>query len=150
MLTSHPSLLFQDMMERNALSSAQNNLTQCLRSLDEARRFQSAIPQLSEVTIDHGHMISDVLFDNIFTDMAQHDRIKNSQAQMQRAGYHLESIRGEQQRRVNDTRSQLKQASAQLEEARKELQRIRSEAFERVAGQGSGDGNVDAPPAYAA
>ena len=136
-------------MERGALSRAQNNLTQSLRSMDEARRYQSAIPQLVPVHIDHGHMISDALFDNIFTDMAQHDRIMNSQAQMQTAGQQLTSIRDEQLRRLRDATSQQKQACGQLDEAREELQRIRSEAFERFASQGGSLGS-DAPPAYEA
>lgn len=138
------------MLERDALSRAQNNLTQCLRTLDESRRFQPAIPQLSEVTIDHGHMISDMLFDNIFTDMAQHERIKNSQAQMLRARDHIESIRQEQMQRTQNAKSQLTQASNQLEEARKELQQTRSEAFERFAGTGNGAADQEAPPAYTA
>lgn len=136
------------MLERDALSRAQNNLTQCLRTLDEARRFQPAIPQLSEVTIDHGHMISDVLFDNIFTDMAQHERIKNSQAQMLRARDHLESIRREHLQTVQNAKAQLTQAANQLEEARKELQQTRSEAFERLAGTGNAGTDQEPPPAY--
>lgn len=137
-------------MERNALARAQNNLTQCLRTMDEARRFEPAIPQLSEVSIDHGHIISDMLFDGIFTDYAQHQRIKNSQAQMMRARDHLEAIRREQLQRAQDAKSQLQQASSQLEETRNELQRTRSEAFERLAGSGSGAAVEEGPPAYMA
>jgi hypothetical protein len=76
---------FTDMMERDALSRAQVNVSESLRHMDEARRCQPAIPTLQNVNIDNGHMISDVLFDNIFTDMAQHDRIKNSNMQLQKA-----------------------------------------------------------------
>ena len=139
-----------DMMERDALSRGQTNLTQCLRTMDDARRAQSAIPYLHDVNIDQGHLVSDVLFDNIFTDMAQHDRIRDSTAQMQRAMSQLQSILAEQRQRLQSSQGQLSEASRQLEEARKELQRIRSEAFERLVGLGGGyhEENSGPPPAY--
>ena len=61
--------------------------------MDEARRFQPTVSRLREGSIAEGHMISDVLFDNMFTDMDQHQCIKDSQVQMQNAVKHLESIR---------------------------------------------------------
>ena len=141
-----------DMMERDALSRGQVKLSECLRAMDDARRSQPALPVLSEVNIDNGHFMSDVLFDNIFTDMAQHDRIRNSTAQMDQALRHLGSIMSEQNTRLQHAQEQHWQASRQLEDARGELQRIRSEAFERFGGgpNGAGYGQSDAPPAYTA
>ena len=125
-----------DAMERSALGKAQNNLTQCLRQMDEARHAQPAIGQLSDVNIDQGHFVSDVLFDNIFTDMAQHDRIEDSNAQVKRAMQQLDSTIGQQQQRVQGAQSQLQHASGHLEDVRRQLQQIRSEAFEQLAGWG--------------
>ena len=141
-----------DMLERDSLSQGQVKLTECLRAMDDARRSQPAIPALSEVNIDNGHFVSDVLFDNIFTDMAQHDRITSSTAQVDRALSHLKSIMGEQNGRVRQAEEQHSQASKQLEDARVDLQRIRSEAFDRVGGSyGGGDyAQSGAPPAYSA
>jgi hypothetical protein len=142
-----------DMMERDALSRGQVKLSECMRAMDDARRSQPAIPMLSEVNIDNGHFISDVLFDNIFTDMAQHDRIRNSTAQVDGALSHLGRIIGEQNGRVQQAQEQHWQASKQLEDARVELQRIRSEAFDRVGGSYEGGyyGEAGAaPPAYSA
>ena len=116
----------------------------CLRHLDEARRTQPQIKSLSGVNIDHGHIMSDVFFDNIFTDMAQHDRIKNSAAQLGRSVQELQVQLQEQNGRLKGAESQIKQASQQLESAREELQDIRGEAFERLAG------SADAPPLYSA
>lgn len=142
-----------DMMERDSLSSGQVKLSECLRAMDDARRSQPAIPMLSEVYIDNGHFISDVLFDNIFSDMAQHDRIRNSTAQVDAALSHLGRIMGEQNGRVQHAQEQHWQATKYLEDARVELQRIRSEAFDRVGGsfENSGYGQSGgAPPAYSA
>lgn len=131
---------FMDMMERDSLAKGQMQLTNALRHYDEARRMQPAIPALSEVHIDQGHLMSDVLFDNIFSDMAQHDRIKSAQAQMMGAADQLQAETGKQEERAKAAREQLRQAQSGLEDARKRLQGIRSEAFEQYSG--------GAPPAY--
>lgn len=132
---------FMDMMERDSLHKGQNQLTNALRHYDAAMRAQPAIQPLNEVNIDHGHLMSDVLFDNIFSDMAQHDRIKSAQAQMEKAGEQLKEESAKQDRRTQEAKGRLDEAGGVLEEARKRLQGVRSEAFEQYAGKG-------APPAY--
>lgn len=131
-------------MEREALSQAQNNVNATLRHMAEARRIQPQIQELSAINIDQGHMLSDVLFDNIFTDMAQHDRIKASERDIAQAVQQLQGQLQEQQGRVGQAERRLKEAKDGLEGDRKELQRIRVEAFERLAGGES------APPPYQA
>ncbi|KAK5175603.1 uncharacterized protein LTR77_000742 [Saxophila tyrrhenica] len=141
-----------DLMERDALSKAQMNYNWCKQAMADAARAQPAIPPLGEVAIDHGHVLGDIMFDNIFSDFAQHDRIRNSAMQMQQAMNHLQSIIKEQKGRVQDAQRLEKTALQQLEDSRIELQKIRSEAFERLAGEG-GQGAVggDAKlPAYSA
>lgn len=138
---------FTDMMERDALASSQNNINATLRHMSSAQSAQPAIQPLKEINIDQGHFFSDVMFDNIFTDMAQHERIQGSEAEMRAAIGHLRHQAGEQKGRVETAGRNVKQASEDLEAARKELQRIRAEAFARFAG----DGNAEvAPPAYSA
>ncbi|EMC96809.1 hypothetical protein BAUCODRAFT_90072 [Baudoinia panamericana UAMH 10762] len=149
---------FADMMERDALSRAQNNLTQAMHHIGSAMRAQPAIKPLRAVNIDQGHFLSDVMFDNIFSDMAQHERIHQSEAQMQQAAEDFKAQLAEQVERLRDADAQAKQASQTLEEARSELQRIRAEAFERLVGGGYGGAYggsqeygwqaSEAPPAY--
>lgn len=134
---------FTDMMERDALSKAQVGVTEALRRMDEARRCQPAIPPLQDINIDNGHMISDVLFDNIFSDMAQHDRIKNSDMQLHKALQQCKELLEKQKRTYQDAAAQCGQANEATNNSRLELQRIRAEAFERFAGQG-------APPSFQA
>ncbi|CZT19005.1 uncharacterized protein RCC_04850 [Ramularia collo-cygni] len=133
---------FTDMAEREALSHAQNNMQHVIRHMEEARRNQPAIHPLSEITIDQGHLFSDVLFDNIFTDMAQHERIQQSEQQMQAAIHDLQIQLGEQQNRKQGADAQLRDAAGNLENAREELQRIRAEAFKHIGANGV------PPPAY--
>lgn len=144
---------FADMMERDALSQAAVAVSESLRHMDEARRLQPAITHLREVHVDMGHMVSDVMFDNIFSDMAQHDRIHATNNELMQAMAQLKEQISLQLQRVQSAKVALGQARASMEEARVELQNIRAEAFERVAAGGvdggSGDG-VAAPPPYAA
>lgn len=139
---------FVDMMERDALSKAAVAISESLRHMDEARRLQPAITHLREVHVDMGHMVSDVMFDNIFSDMAQHDRIHASNGQLMEAMAQLKGQIDSQVQRARGSAGALKQARASMEEARAELQSIRAEAFERLAGGASGEG-VAPPPPYA-
>jgi hypothetical protein len=134
---------FTDMMERDALSRAQVGISESLRHMDEARRCQPGIPALSNINIDNGHFISDVLFDNIFSDMAQHDRIKNSAAQLQQALQQCRELLEKQKRTFHEAAIQCTQATEATNASRLELQRIRAEAFVRYAGHG-------APPPFQA
>ncbi|PPJ58635.1 hypothetical protein CBER1_03512 [Cercospora berteroae] len=137
--------MFTDMMERDALSQSQNAIHATLRHMEEAQRVQPQVRPLKEINIDHGHMFSDVLFDNVFSDMAQHERIKDSDAQLKAAYQDLKGQIEEQKGRCQGAEQNLQQAVNDLEQARKELQRVRAEAFERLAGAG-GQGVGSAPP----
>ena len=146
---------FADMMERDALSKAAVALSESLRHMDEARRWQPDIVHLRTVHIDMGHMVSDVMFDNIFSDMNQHERIKGSNNQLMEAMAQLKEQLAAQVQRAKGATEALKMARASMEEARGELQSIRAEAFERLAGGaggvGGGVGGYGAapPPSYA-
>jgi hypothetical protein len=134
---------FTDMMERDSLSRAQVGVSEALRHMDEARRCQPGIPALANINIDNGHFISDVLFDNIFSDLAQHDRIKKSALQLQQAIQQCRDLLEKQKRTFHEAAVQCNQATEATNASRLELQRIRAEAFERYAGQG-------APPPFQA
>jgi hypothetical protein len=142
-------------MERDALSKAAVAISESLRHMDEARRQQPAIVHLREVHIDMGHVMSDVMFDNIFSDMNQHERIHGSNKQLMEAVAQLKGEIEKQIQRARGAMEALKMARASMEEARLELQSIRAEAFERLAGgaSGAGGGGYGAaqppPPSYA-
>lgn len=123
---------FADLMERDALSKAAVSISEALRQMDEARRYQPAIMHLREIHVDMGHFVSDVLFDNIFTDYAQHERIHASNSQLMEAVSQLEMEICKQLQRSKEAKAALQQAKNVLEEARIELQNIRAEAFERL------------------
>ncbi|KAL8963434.1 MAG: hypothetical protein Q9193_000304 [Seirophora villosa] len=127
-----------DMMERNALTRAQGATDKVQMLVSQAQRLSPDMQGLGNIEIAHGHVMSDIMFDNIFTDMAQHDRIKDSQAQAQREARNLKDLLARAQQRSGQLLQGANAALARLEASRKELQQVRQDTFERVA----------RPPAY--
>ena len=123
-----------DMMERNALSKAQNATDKVKMLVQQAQRLSPDVQGLGDINIDQGHAMSDILFDNIFSDMAQHDRIKDSQAQAQREAQTLRNVSVRTQERSKQLQQEAATALTHLETSRRELQQIRQDAFEKVAG----------------
>ena len=126
-----------DIAERNELSRAQSHCTTIYMLVDQAQRLSPAIKPMPQVAIEQGHILSDVVFDNIFTDMAMHDRIKASEASLDRGVSHLLSEIASCQFRVHSLRQTLTDQERNLLNARRELQMIRQRAFEEVAGNRS-------------
>ena len=97
-----------------------------------------------------GSIWSDVVFDNIFTDMQMHDEVKKSIAQVDRAGHKCGDIIRQREQTEKGLKTEVEQAKGKLQFARLELQQAREEAFRRVVG-GAASGaqpSSDAPPGY--
>ncbi|KAL8652922.1 MAG: hypothetical protein Q9226_004063 [Calogaya cf. arnoldii] len=142
-----------DMMERNALSKAQNATEKAKMLVQQARRFSPGFQGFGNINIAHGHVMSDIMFDNIFSDMAQHDRIKDSQAQAEREAQILRSARLKARERSDQYQQEATAALTRLETSRRELQQIRQDTFERLArsptyDQAETPGGLDRPPSY--
>ncbi|KAF2711873.1 hypothetical protein K504DRAFT_465611 [Pleomassaria siparia CBS 279.74] len=149
------------MQKRNYLEKAES----CIQSV---RMLQSQIQQvqpdgsahLGEMNIASGSIWGDVIFDTIFSDMDMHEKIKNSEAQIKRAGQKLGQVIRVAQVREKSLRGELKGASNRLRKTRKELQTARENAFagisqgrrtqpEHESMDGTGD-DAGGPPAYEA
>jgi len=87
-------------------------------------------------------MLSDVFFDNIFTDMAFHNKIKQSAAQVVLYNQRLKAERDSARRRVDAVGAQLVQASRNLDRCRRELYDFRKATFESYVAQNP------PPPSY--
>lgn len=122
-----------DMMERSALARAEVSISEVKMLIEQARRFSPELRQLPPVQIAHGNIMSDVMFDNVFTDMQFHEKIKNSQLQVERASQDLNQQVTNAEQRYNDTRKQLDQRIKDLGNARVALQQVRQDVFSRTA-----------------
>ncbi|KAJ7835926.1 hypothetical protein B0H14DRAFT_2795051 [Mycena olivaceomarginata] len=61
-----------DMMERNALTAAEVHATLAQIFIQQAIMASPQVQAIGEITISNGSFLSDIVFDNIFTDLAFH------------------------------------------------------------------------------
>jgi hypothetical protein len=123
-----------DMMERNALSRAEIEVQEARMRILQAQRASPFVGDIPPVEINQGHLMRDVFFDNVFTDMAFHDEIKKSKWQIERAFGVLNQMATAAKGRHTTLQMELRGREAALQEARVALQKAREQAFEKVAG----------------
>ncbi|KAI4867801.1 hypothetical protein F4820DRAFT_178065 [Hypoxylon rubiginosum] len=141
---------FSDMMERNCLDNAENQVGQMLSLVRQAQRMSQNVQDLPTVNIAHGSLMSDVFFDNIFTDMAFHDKIKDSQAGLYRARNALLDQLALAKSRCGEAEQETNVHAAALKTAREELQKARERIFSRIANSNANAQATfaDEPPPY--
>lgn len=141
-----------DMMERNALCQAENQISQARMMVTQAQRSSPLVRDLPTVTIAQGHLMGDVFFDNIFSDAMFHDKIHQSAAEVQRCASALGADLNAARKRCKDLSQGVVQKSAAVQEARMRLQKAREAAFRGITGQAGPEATaVDVPPpAYSA
>ena len=128
--------VFADVKERNSLSLAQSNADQVEMLVDMARRAQPLVEPIGHMEIAQGNFMSDVLFDNIFTDMNFHNKIQAAELSLKKAHYNLLRQKDAAMGRSENLKTQARDAEGNLQQARKNLDRLRQEVFRRVnAGQ---------------
>ncbi|KAI1638428.1 hypothetical protein F4809DRAFT_253024 [Biscogniauxia mediterranea] len=147
---------FSDMMERNALSKADRQVSQMMILVSQAQRRSPHVQSLPPVRIAEGSLVMDVFFDNILSDMDFHEKIKDSRASLQRCGHVLARQLNNAQARYQACEAEVNLNVDALRSARLELQRARERIFERIiSGQGGGEqGHAteytsESPPPYA-
>lgn len=126
-----------DMMERDALHRAQDATDKVHMLVSQAQRISPGTQGLGPIHIAHGHL-TEIFFDNIFSDMNMHDNIKRSQAQCENEAMRLRQLIAATKDKSDYLGMEAGQAFNRLEIARRELQQIRQATFERLA----------QPPAY--
>jgi hypothetical protein len=124
-----------DMMERSALQQAEMLVNNAYWMVEQARRQSPAVGGLPPVHIAKGSIMSDVFFDNIFTDMDFHDKIKASRKELEASTKTLEGQLGAAKHRQQQLESEAGIKSTALEASRVELQRARERIFERMVGK---------------
>ncbi|KAF7297345.1 hypothetical protein MIND_00967900 [Mycena indigotica] len=129
-----------DWMERNALSSAEGLATQAATYVQQAMLASPQVKPIGQITVAHGSIMSDVIFDNIFTDMMFHDKIKASQRNVEAVQYNLTNELADATARLSVIGSDLSAAADILATARRALDSYRRGVFE------SASGGMDIPP----
>lgn len=125
--------LLADGLERNALSKAASSAAQVNMLCDHARRLDGHIPQLHTLQIAQENMLSDVVFDNIFSDLHFQDKIKKSITDIEQAAQFINQQYQLALQRQDGLTKEVAAAEQGLKTARDELQRVRQNTFEQVA-----------------
>lgn len=145
------------LQKRNYLERAESAISQVRMLQEQLSQVAPQLGDLGSMNIASGSIWGDVVFDNIFSDMAMHDKIKESLEQINRAGNKCGNVIRQQEAREKELIAELKEADMRVQEARATLQRVREGAFRKVAGgepvasgEDAEDVMAEAPPAYAA
>ncbi|KAH7406381.1 hypothetical protein DE146DRAFT_675805 [Phaeosphaeria sp. MPI-PUGE-AT-0046c] len=135
------------MQKRNYLERAESAVQQA-RMLQGGQLGQLApeVRELGPLQIDMGSIWSDVVFDNIFTDMQMHERIKKSMEQVDKVGNAVGRIVKRREGEVDALGREVRSVEGELRERRVELQRAREEAFRKVLGGEMVGSGLGSPP----
>lgn len=135
------------MQKRNYLERAESSIQQVRMLQSQIQQVAPEIPDLGRLDIAMGSIWSDVVFDNIFTDMQMHDQIKDSMAKVDGAGNRCSDVIRQREEGEVRVKGEVKAAQEGLQSARLHLQKTREDAFRSVLG-GTQVGGLDALPAY--
>ncbi|KAK6864588.1 hypothetical protein PG990_005975 [Apiospora arundinis] len=119
-----------DMMERSALHKAELATQEAQRLMHQAQRLSNGqVTRMLPVHIAQGDILSDVVFDNIFTDMAFHDKINASRTEVQRCRLDVDCQLADARSRYRQLDQAVQEKAQGLETARTELQHAREVIF---------------------
>ena len=124
---------FAEMAEHSALSQCQQHVSQVEQLISQAQRVQPAVKSIGDVRIAQMNFMSNVVFDNVFSDMHMRERIQESLKQLQAARTGLQRELGASDRRRDEIKNMLDQLQVVLDKKRAELQECRKAAFEGIA-----------------
>jgi hypothetical protein len=133
------------MKKMNYLERAESLMQQVRMLQDQLSHMEAGVQSLGDTMIDVGSIWSDVVFDNIFTDMDMHDKIKGSMAQVWDAMQQGKEIIKGREEVLKSMQQEVHGAEGRLKEARMQLQNVREETFAKVLG---GQGMIGGAPVY--
>lgn len=122
-------------MERNALCQANEDILQARKLVTLARRGAPYIRELPPVAIAQGNLLGDVLFDNIFSDMGFHGKIKQSAFEVQNCAHEVSIDLQTVTLRHMEICREAEMKSAAVRKAKKSLQTSREAVFASLEGQ---------------
>ncbi|PMD29390.1 hypothetical protein L207DRAFT_520911 [Hyaloscypha variabilis F] len=138
---------FTEMAENNSLVSCESHVRQVEMLIMQAQRIQPAVRNLGDMRVAQMNFMTNVVFDNIFSDLDLRDRIKQSQAQLKMAQANLTAELQAARDRTNVAQAEVDEAKSVVDQKRLELQQVRSAAFERLASEHE-IADRGAPPPY--
>ena len=137
------------MLESSALSRCQSHVSQVEVLITQAQRLQPAVRNVGVMEVARMNFFGDVIFDNIFSDVAMRRRLRESERKLLNAQGNLYRELHLEVERQQKARTELDEAKLLLDQKRQELQHARAEAFGRIVGShSSGWETGEQPPSY--
>ncbi|KAF2124373.1 hypothetical protein P153DRAFT_370823 [Dothidotthia symphoricarpi CBS 119687] len=133
--------------KRNYLERAESSIQQVRMLQQQLCHLAPELPTLGDMNIASGSIWGDVYFDNIFSDMDMHDRIKASEVQIDKARNLCGNLVQDGVGREATLKAKLGKGEKKLKEARLDLQGTREDAMRRVLESGQYSAMNDATPA---
>ena len=138
--------MFMEIAEHNALTRVRQNVAQADMLLHQARMIRPDIGDIGNIVHAQHNFMGDVLFDNVFSDVAKYDAIKRSQASIMTARNKLKLIQQESDEGLTSMIKEAGFAKQDVDEKRLLLQQIRAEAYHREVSGGVAVQTPDGPP----
>lgn len=120
------------MMKRNELGDAERNYMSARTLVVQAQRTGEGIPDLPPVKIAAGNILGDVIFDNVFSDMDFHAKIKQMQLEMNHCESWIRNVQAHVKGTIGSLDQELGGRARELEDSRVALQATRAAVFERL------------------
>lgn len=127
--------VWTEMSENNSLVSCEGHVRQVEMLIMQAQRIQPAVRNIGDMRVAQMNFMTNVVFDNIFSDLQLRDQIKQSQAMLKMAQANLTAELQASRERTMLIQAEANEAKAALDQRRVELQEVRSAAFERLANE---------------
>ncbi|KAH6662303.1 hypothetical protein B0J14DRAFT_610771 [Halenospora varia] len=143
---------FADMQKHSSLSRAQGHISQVEMLMSQAQRMNPGVGSIGKLDIAEMRFMTDVVFDNIFSDLNAKDRIKESKVRLEQAKAKLEGELQKATQRIKAVQQEVNHARSVLDGRRNELQDVRAAAFDSITSGASAPAAApaEAPPGYSA
>lgn len=125
---------YADMAERSALARAHASVQQIQMLMMQAQNLNRGVGSLGPMNVAQGNFMSDILFDNVFTDLSFHRKIQESTVQIVQASRRLRGEIDKSRNRIAAFKAEADDAARRLNAARENLERVRRAIFDSVAG----------------
>ena len=126
---------FVDMMKHSKVSDAQDQVRQANHELDSAYSYLPQAPRISQAHVREMNQFWDVFFDNIFSDLAAREKIKQSQYSVQQATQELNGVIQWVQREMVGLEQQYQSLNQQLNAKKTLLLEVRKRMIEQAIQQ---------------
>ncbi|KFY25038.1 hypothetical protein V493_04878 [Pseudogymnoascus sp. VKM F-4281 (FW-2241)] len=123
---------FMEISEANAINRVRVNVAQAGTYVSLARNMEPLIGNIGDIVHPRHHFVSEVLFDNVFSDIRKYDEIKRSSDSIGKARNTLANMIQATRERLGAAEAATMVAKQELVERRLQLRQVRAEAYHKA------------------